>query len=488
MPTERRMLSGRYEILDPIGSGGMGRVFRATDHVLGRSVAVKILAPHLGSDPRFVERFRREAHAAARLSHPNVVSVFDLGEDEDTRFIVMELLEGRTLQEVLHDEGSLPVRRAVDIAVAVAEALGVAHEQGIVHRDVKPANVMLTRTGGVKVMDFGIARALGDHALTETAATLGTAAYLSPEQAAGGRAGPRSDLYALGVLLFEMLTGRPPFAGGSPVAVALQHVQRAPERPSSIAPSIPPAVEAVVLRCLAKDPEDRPSSASDMAASLSAALETDPPGEGGTASAAPGTTERLSAPPTMPLPVHGTPEALPPVRAGGGGPSPRPRWPWLILLAVVLVLALVVGMVLFARDAFRAEPPRGLPTVSVSSPIPTPSPSPSSSPSPSPSPSPLGGAAVVSQAVDALRSAIDDGVGQGEVSEKAAKDLDHKVDEAEKEYAKDHLDRALEKLDEVDAKTDEAVEKGEISSEDRAALIHERTDDVRSAMQATAGG
>ncbi|HXF71003.1 MAG TPA: Stk1 family PASTA domain-containing Ser/Thr kinase [Actinomycetota bacterium] len=264
-----RLLAGRYRLEGPIGSGGMAQVHRGTDTVLGRPVAIKILSPRYAGDAEFVARFRREAQAAARLNHPNVVGVYDTGSDDGTHYIVMEYVEGRTLADFLARDGRLPAERAVELAEAVCRALAVAHAQGVIHRDVKPGNIMVTRDGRVKVMDFGIARlADGADTVAQTAAVLGTASYLSPEQARGEPVDARSDLYSLGVVLYEMLTGRPPFTGDSPVAVAFKHVNEAPTPPSKLAPDVPPDLEAVVMRCLAKNPANRYASAEELLADL----------------------------------------------------------------------------------------------------------------------------------------------------------------------------------------------------------------------------
>jgi eukaryotic-like serine/threonine-protein kinase len=265
---------GRYEVGQVIGSGGMAEVRLGRDLRIGRDVAIKLLRPDLGRDPAFQTRFRREAQAAASLNSSAIVAVFDTGQDvidgRVTPYIVMEYVKGRTLREVLNEDGRLLPGRALAITVEICHALEQAHAAGIVHRDIKPANVMLTEAGQVKVMDFGIARALtGTSAtMTQTAAVIGTAYYLSPEQARGEHVDARSDLYSTGCLLYELLTGAPPFTGDSAVAVAYQHVREDPIPPSAIEPDVPPDVDAIVLVAMSKNPVNRYASAADMRADL----------------------------------------------------------------------------------------------------------------------------------------------------------------------------------------------------------------------------
>ena len=263
------VFSERYELNHLIARGGMAEVYRAHDRLLDRPVALKVLFPELSVDRSFVERFRREAQAAANLSHPNIVPVFDWGEDTGTYFIVMEFIDGRPLSSILKTAGSLSAERTADVGAHVAAALGYAHKHGVIHRDVKPGNVLITDEGQVKVTDFGIARAINtEESLTQTGAVMGTATYFSPEQAEGIGVDSRSDIYSLGVVLFEMVTGRPPFLGDTPVAVASKHVRDHPPAPRELNPSIPPTFEAIILKAMAKDPAHRYRTAEELRADL----------------------------------------------------------------------------------------------------------------------------------------------------------------------------------------------------------------------------
>ncbi|MFE6503963.1 Stk1 family PASTA domain-containing Ser/Thr kinase [Kitasatospora sp. NPDC057738] len=267
---EPRRLGGRYELGGVLGRGGMAEVYLAHDTRLGRSVAVKTLRADMARDPSFQARFRREAQSAASLNHPAIVAVYDTGEDYidgiSIPYIVMEYVEGSTLRELLHSGRRLLPERALEMTIGILQALEYSHRAGIVHRDIKPANVMLTRQGNVKVMDFGIARAMGDAGMTmtQTSAVIGTAQYLSPEQAKGEQVDARSDLYSTGCLLYELLTVRPPFVGDSPVAVAYQHVREEPQPPSVFDPEVRPEVDAIVLKALAKDRDYRYQTADEM--------------------------------------------------------------------------------------------------------------------------------------------------------------------------------------------------------------------------------
>jgi eukaryotic-like serine/threonine-protein kinase len=340
MVTGTQVLGGRYVLGKVLGTGGMATVWQATDEVLGREVAVKVLSPQFAADAGFMARFEREARHAARLSHPRLVTVFDSGIDNGTAFIVMELVAGRTLRQVLDDVGILPPGQAVGIAVGVCEALEVAHAAGLVHRDIKPANILVSG-GEVKVVDFGIARA-DDSAGGSRTLVLGTAAYLSPEQASGRPAGPQSDLYSLGCVLFEMLTGSPPFTADSAVGLAYQHVHDDPDPPSVRRPGVPAQLDKITAQLLAKDPAARPLSAAAARAGLLAAL-------------IPDAMAVLTTP--------GDDAGLP---APGGRGHRRPTRIE-ILLAVALAAVLVVLAVVLLTGTTGHAAPRTAPSVTPSS-------------------------------------------------------------------------------------------------------------------------
>ena len=266
------VLSERYRIEERIAMGGMGSVYLATDERLNRRVALKVLKDELADDERFVERFRREARAAGALSHPNIAGVFDFGQHDERYYMVMELADGRDLARLLREEGPLSPERATRIASQIAQALEHAHAAGVVHRDIKPPNVIIGEGDRVKVTDFGIARAIGESTLTATGSVLGTAHYISPEQAGGGEVGPAADIYALGIVLYEMLTGSLPFTGDSVLAVAMRHVSDEVPPPSELNPDVPETLDAVVAKATAKEPVERFATAQEMADALGSAL------------------------------------------------------------------------------------------------------------------------------------------------------------------------------------------------------------------------
>ena len=265
---ETPLINGRYRLLEKLGEGGMAVVWKAQDTALGRVVALKVLRPQYASDPEFVARFRREAQAAANLAHPNIVNVYDIGEADGQPFIVMEYVDGRNLKEVIREEGPLPVTRALDLALQTAVAVAHAHRAGIVHRDLKPQNILVTREDQVKVTDFGIARALGTASATETGVVLGTAHYLAPEQALGEPATPASDVYALGVVLYEMLAGHPPFEAENSMGVAMKHIREEPVPIQRRNPYVPDSVATIIAHAMAKDPAERYADAGALAVAL----------------------------------------------------------------------------------------------------------------------------------------------------------------------------------------------------------------------------
>ncbi|MBD0024246.1 Stk1 family PASTA domain-containing Ser/Thr kinase [Gordonia pseudamarae] len=346
-------LSNRYELGETLGFGGMSEVHFARDTLLNRDVAVKVLRADLARDPSFYLRFRREAQNAAKLNHPTIVQVFDTGESQTEGgplpFIVMEYVDGKTLRDILRSEGPLSPRQVMTWMADVAAAMDFSHRNGIVHRDMKPANVMIDITGAVKVMDFGIARAMNDSTstMTQTSAVMGTAQYLSPEQARGIKVDPRSDIYSMGCVLFELLTGQPPFTGDSPVAVAHQHVHEEPPRPSSIRTDLSPELDSVILKAMSKNPANRYQSAADLRADLIKVL------AGGKPSAPmllseEERTDLLDTGPRRGLRTTGRGGA----DRGTGGveqvdESPDRRRPLLVLGALAAVLVLVAGILVF---------------------------------------------------------------------------------------------------------------------------------------------
>ncbi|HEX6207748.1 MAG TPA: protein kinase [Actinomycetota bacterium] len=440
------VLADRYELEEPLGAGGMASVYRGTDRVLDRTVAVKVLDRSLGRDPEFVERFRREARAAAGLTHPGTVAVYDTGEDDGRRFIVMELIDGETLADLLAREAPLDPERVALLAADILEALAAAHDRGLVHRDVKPGNVLLTSEGEPKVADFGIARAATSETITVGSKVLGTAAYLSPEQARGRPVDARCDLYAMGCVLYEMLTGAPPFRGGSPVSVATKHIH---EDPPPLPSSVPPSLAAVVMQALEKDPDDRFPDARSMAAAIRG-------GAGGAGDTMVLEEEALET------------EAVP------APPAPlRRRWVLPALLGALLLAALIGGLVLaFGRDdptaASRGDRDRGAAAAG---------------PSPAESPREEAEQLRPQEAFTALVGAVQDGLTAGEIEEKLAREIVERAEDAMEAYAEGDRQKALDKAgDAINALVDGA-EQGEVTPE-RASEIEHRILALQAAIEA----
>jgi eukaryotic-like serine/threonine-protein kinase len=375
------LFDGRYRILRKLGSGGMANVYLAEDEDLGRRVAIKILNDRYASDDSFNERFRREAKSAAGLSHPNIVSIYDRGEADGRPYIAMEVIEGRSLKELIVASGTLPIAQCVDYAKQILHALRFAHRNGIIHRDIKPHNILLGAEDRLKVTDFGIARA-GASQMTEVGSIMGTAQYLSPEQARGAPVTAASDLYSAGIVLYEMLTGKTPFNGDSPIEIAMKHLNEAPRPPSELRPDIPPELDQIVLRVLAKDAHDRYQAADEFSADLdrveaglpvapettaaATAVLTGVPLTEATQVLSPETRTRAMPPRTPAAPPRRPP--VYPTEYGYGQPPPRKkrrRWvPWLIALLLAAAAA-AAGWYVYSsvQDELQEAKPVGVPEV-----------------------------------------------------------------------------------------------------------------------------
>jgi eukaryotic-like serine/threonine-protein kinase len=449
MTIEGTVLGDRYAVGELLGRGGMAEVYLATDRVLDRPVACKVLGGWLAHDRTFVERFRREALAAARISHPNLVAVFDAGSEDGVHYIVMEHVPGETLADVVRAEGRLQPLRAATIAASMADALEVAHAAGIVHRDVKPANVMLTPDGRTKLMDLGIARSIDGETITHASSILGTAGYISPEQARGEPVDHRSDIYSLGCVLYEMLTGRQPFEARDPLAAAYRHVHEAPVPPTSLEPSVPPGLEAVTLRAMEKEPAARFQSAADMAAAL----------DDRTHPVAPAVATTPMPPvTTTPLPVAGT-DALP--RRTDRTRRRRSPVPLLLaLVALVLLGSLAYALLGTDRPSDLVGPRDSL--------SPSVSPSPSTSPSPSPTPPPVD---TVEGAVAALEGVVAQGVSEGTITDKAAGEIQKGLDEAVHEFAGGDTEKAIDKLGDLERKIEDLIDHDEVANSEKQKLF-----------------
>jgi hypothetical protein len=364
-----RLISGRYRLIAPLGEGGMATIWRAVDEQLDREVAVKILRPQFSSDPGFAARFKQEARSAGGLSHPNIVSVYDYGTDgaDGEQYIVMELVDGRDLSTILRDRGSLSMDDSVRIAIGVASALEVAHRKGIVHRDVKPGNILITDGGDVKVTDFGIARAVSEASMTVTGTTLGSVHYFSPEQARGDEVTGASDVYSLGIVLFEMLTGRRPFEADTAAAVALKRLNEDPPTPTAIGRPQPAGLEAIVMRALAREPAGRFPDAGAMAEALRAWRRNPdaiPAGVAAAAVVAAG-EPTVYVPPRVTTPADRAPVVPPPSRTSERRDDRQPWWMWLLAVLGVMLLGAFgfLGVQLLANPSASPSPSIALVTV-----------------------------------------------------------------------------------------------------------------------------
>lgn len=472
MSSEQRRLAGRYVLEAPIGRGGMGEVWRATDTVLGRSVAIKTIDLRSLPDDSGAARFEREARATAGLSSPNVVTVHDSGVEGDTAYLVMELLPGPSLAQRLVD-GPLPVEEVVEVGRQVASALDAAHARGLVHRDIKPGNVAYAEDGRVRVLDFGItqlAESTGSQALTATHMVMGTAEYLSPEQALGGRVDGRADLYALGCVLFALLAGQPPFTGTSPVATMMMHANDPVPDVRTLRPETPDWLADLVHALMAKSPDDRPAGAATVAAalatreSLGGAATTVLPAAGAA------TTQRVGA--VAPLPV------VPPVSSPEPGRRDNSPLTWVLALAAVAAIAVLVWLLLkgdAAKDpaASPSTTPtasastvttQAPPTTAASTPTPTPTETPTETPSPSASPS-----VDLAGDVSASLSAFSDEVGglrsDGILTPATAKMLQDRARDIEKALGEDDRQKVTAETDKLVEEYDKAVQADEIPAE-----------------------
>lgn len=338
-----KLLGNRYEILEQLGGGGMAIIYKGRDTLLNRLVSIKVLRPEFTCDEDFVQRFRREAQAIASLSHPNIVSIYDVGQEGEVHYLVIEYIEGDNLKNLIRAQGVIPTERAVEIVRQISEALQHAHENNIVHRDVKPQNILITREGRAKLTDFGIAREATTATLTQTDTIVGSVHYISPEQARGETAGPRSDIYSLGIVLYEMVTGNLPFQGETPIGVALKHIQEAPPRPSSINPSVSPRLENIITRAMAKNSVERYETARQLAQELEEVAKqvlhkhgkSDPDDEFATRVLPTVTRGNFSFQSETP-----EPEKNMPVKR-------RPTWLWGSLIGIGLLVALIMTFQLY---------------------------------------------------------------------------------------------------------------------------------------------
>ncbi len=467
-------LGNRYRIDRLIAEGGMARVYQGIDTLLGRKVALKVLSANLAMDPAFVARFEREAQSVASLSHPNLVGVFDIGADGEFHYIVMEYVEGSTLDVAIRREAPMAADRVTGITLSVCEGLGVAHSRGIVHRDIKPANIMIEPNGRVKVMDFGIAKTKIE-GLTQVGAVLGTVRYLAPEQAYAAPVDRRADIYALGCVMYEMLTGRPPISGDSLIEIANKLMTEQPPPPSALVPEVPAGLERVVMKALAKNPDNRYSDTDSMRLDLGGLAPAGAAAAGADATAVSGSSSTV---------VQTRPERTQVMPGGPAGEPPRR-----LGLLVLGVLLLAGGAIALVSDRLGSDSPTQTPSpLPLESPSPAFSPAPPRLPAPAPSPTPPseGGANTArDQALQTSEARIESilrgGVQSGEVSDRAEDQILAEVGKVVSENEKGDVDDALDAVEEAREEVAKYVERDEVSPS-IAAGVNGQLDEMAQAL------
>jgi serine/threonine protein kinase len=478
-PDLPQLFGNRYRVDGLIAEGGMARVYQGTDTVLGRTVAIKVLSASLAMDPAFVARFQREAQSVASLNHPNLVGVYDIGAEGDYHYIVMEYVQGSTLDAVIRQYAPLDAGRVVAIASSVCEGLGAAHMKGIIHRDVKPANIMVEPGGKVKVMDFGIAKS-GTDGHTQVGAVLGTVKYLAPEQAYGRPLDERADIYALGCVMYEMLTGRPPIDGDSLMEIAHKLASEQPPPPSALNPEVPAHLDRIVMRALAKDPDDRYSSTASMALDLRDEVPM-------AAGAVPAATAVATSSPTV---VQSAGDRTRVMQQRTVEPPPPRHWG---LLAAALLLLAGGAYFLLTNLLGGTDPPAPAPTpsleLSVAPASPTPSPTPSRSPTPSPSPTPYPTPApsetpdeeeeepaptfdrsTLQSAAGNIQGVLNAGLASGTISERASDNIMDEVAKVITQADNGDLDDAIGKVESSREEVAKYLEREEISPAEASAV------------------
>lgn len=469
------VLADRYRIERRLGRGGMAEVFAAEDRTLGREVAVKVLAAHLLDDPHARERLRREARTAAALNHPHIVGLYDIVADGGTDFLVMELVAGPSLADRIREDGRFVVDEALDVARQVADGLAAAHDRGLVHRDIKPSNILFDADGKAKIADFGIARAVETSA-TMTAGVRGSVPYIAPEQAGGDPPDPRSDLYTLGCVLFEMLTGQPPFTADTTAAVLGQHLHRDPPEASSLNPDVPTDLDAVVSRLLAKQPDRRHPDATTLSHDLQRVAAGQPPAPDTrehTRVLSPATTVRVGSAP------DDDPTAILADRQSSDDPDRdvrSPPWRFIVTAAVVgaaLLAVLATGTTRDATDPRAAETPGSTPTA-------TPSPTATSASTPTDAAQPPA-PTDPQQAASQIRQALAEGRDQGQISARGVEEIERRLAEALEKHEEGKDKEVTKKIEEMRKKLDEFLDHHEIDP-NFAERLRQRINDLQQAI------